>query len=252
MTTNNEMFTQQGNSIVIDIFKMIIVALGAGWAAVKLFGKKKIDTYFDKKLKKYQHDLDLITQKAQFDYSRMNQDFNLWTTKRHEAYAKIYASIDEILRKLSQIKDVEYLEFHSKENFIRLLQKENVSNFEIDEVILLLEGNPENAIKAANRAIRFAKLSKANICIIKTQTVFGENILYLSCEIYKMVEEFLSKTSTICGYYGFDNLPDSSKLNMDKLIQDINKLSPKIIELMRKELSGDYRFTPNNGSNQEE
>jgi hypothetical protein len=77
MSHINEIITQQGNLINIDLFKLIIAALVSGWAAVKLFGKRSINTYFDKRLKKYQHDLNLITERARFDYSRMNQDFNL-------------------------------------------------------------------------------------------------------------------------------------------------------------------------------
>ncbi len=225
---------------------MILTGVNLIILALNVLVKNGVDNLFARSIEKYKSELQQISEKAKFDYMRMNQDFNLWTTKRHEAYAKLYSSLDETLRFMSSIENIEisaYFDYLSNEDLIDILKKESLSTDDISSVTLLRDGNPSFAEKEAKRLIKKAKTSEAKKAGIKAQKVFGENIIYLSDEIYRMVEELLSKIMIICDYYHLDILPEAAKQNVDKCIQEVNKLSPLIIKQMRQELSGDYRFT---------
>ena len=66
-----------------QIIQTLISVIGGGFGAWLTLYKGFLDHYFNKKLQLYIKDLNL-------DNIRKQQDFTLYTTKRHEIYLKLY------------------------------------------------------------------------------------------------------------------------------------------------------------------
>ena len=71
-----------GTSVVLSVIGTVL-----------LLPRKFIDNLFNKSIKKYEHKLVTLSKQAEHDFIVRNQDFNLWTIKRHKAYSMIFEAL---------------------------------------------------------------------------------------------------------------------------------------------------------------
>lgn len=77
----------------------IIAAL---WFLVRYLIQKKIDSYFNKRLETYKHELTIITENAKYDINKKLYDFEAYASKRHSVYPELYRLVFEPWSELSQ------------------------------------------------------------------------------------------------------------------------------------------------------
>jgi hypothetical protein len=72
------------------IITVAVLTLPTCYLAVKFLFRKEADLYFQKRLEQFRADLKLLTQQAEFDYSRKISVFNIFFQKKHDSYFKFY------------------------------------------------------------------------------------------------------------------------------------------------------------------
>jgi hypothetical protein len=77
-----------------------VVAAAVSWI-FQLVAKGKVDSYFNRQLERFKHDLGQAAAAAQFDYQRKFYDFQKFSERRHDAYVELHTHIvqfhDELL-----------------------------------------------------------------------------------------------------------------------------------------------------------
>lgn len=208
--------------------EVIVAIIGISANLLILYFNKKVEFgvkhHYDEHLEKFKHDLSQISKKIEHDFIFRNQDFALWTTKRHEAYAKIYAFLNTTLNLLYNGIDIH--------EYVIRLQYVN-------------KDLTEEKLREEIRTSETEKMRDINIACDNIRLLFLEYQLYFSNEISKKLEELLGNINLFnCSYMlGFlENRP-----SREELTQTCKNLFIEIAQMMKRELSGDYKFTSING-----
>jgi len=72
------------------IIAVAVLTVPTCYLVVKFLFRKEVDLYFQKRLEEFRTDLKLLTQQAEFDYSRKVAAFNIFFEKKHDNYFKFY------------------------------------------------------------------------------------------------------------------------------------------------------------------
>lgn len=154
------------SSDIIQWFGVTLEIILVVIAVIKFYGKKVIENNFNEKLENHKHDLNLITEETKFSYGRMNQDFGLWTVKRHEAYANIHATSAEAISRVIKLRGImscpDYEHF-SEEEIERTLKDRHFIQSDIDSVIKVWESDRHFAMKQFNKLDKLYREHQAQI-----------------------------------------------------------------------------------------
>jgi len=108
-------FRKWGNGLdyinfILKYLGELVVTTGIIAMLFKSYFKNLVDQFFKKELAHYQYELNLITEEKKFDYQRKIQDFNLYTSKRHESYQELYRLVVTAKHKIIDLADETELE----------------------------------------------------------------------------------------------------------------------------------------------
>ena len=82
--------------------------------------KGRADSYFNQKLEQFKYDLGKLAASAQFDHQRKLRDFQAFSSKRHEAYARIYGGARLVCHTLDR-------EFSQFEFYVMCIRNESTN-----------------------------------------------------------------------------------------------------------------------------
>ncbi len=163
------------------------------------FSKKYVSNYLDlnfsKKLEDHKHELSQVTDYMKFDHSRKLQDFNKYTTRKHEVYSELYRLVN-----ISE-GNVGYLGKLENEDMFKGMSEEVVKiklkdEYELPEELYIKEITPWRTDGEFQQRlyifIRDASYARAVNSISKAKNEFLICSLFLSEGIEKKVEELLS------------------------------------------------------------
>lgn len=103
---------------IYKYFSLTAVIAGS-WFLIRYLIQKKVDSYFNKRLETYKHELAIITENAKYDISKKMFDFEAYAAKRHSVYPELYRAAFEPWDRLSNF------------NFIvKLDSEDNETNFD--------------------------------------------------------------------------------------------------------------------------
>lgn len=228
-------------SIGISVVSACISVIGA---IVVFFIKKNINNEFKKEFENYK-------QKIQFYNSRLSQDFNLWTTERHNMFAKVHHDMkvaQSAVFELQGLKSVpDYKELSVEEMEQVLVSKHWVSK-DITEIKKLWDLDKNSAMKKFNDIDRRYLINDAIGKCGEAQNTLIDAELYLSCKLYNDIINVLINIKRLwINYEHEESFSGWPNFNVDELLQedeklrhDINNNWEKVVENMRDELSGKY------------
>lgn len=228
--------------IELAVFITVEVAL-AVWLGIKFYAKKAVEHGFKEKIEDHKHDLGLITEATKFNYGRLNQDFGLWTVKRHEAYAKLHAAIANAvsrtmgLRGFMRIPDYQQ---YSEEEIEQLLKDRNFTQADIDSVLLWWDSDRGCALKRLNNLDKLHREYLAEMAYGEAQNALIESQLYTSAEINTKLEELIGKVYKLLVSYRAEYSDEAKRQEEASLREFIPEDWKQITTKMRVELSGGY------------
>lgn len=231
------------SSDIIQWFGVTLEIILVVIAVIKFYGKKVIENNFNEKLENHKHDLNLITEETKFSYGRMNQDFGLWTVKRHEAYANIHATSAEAISRVIKLRGImscpDYEHF-SEEEIERILKDRHFIQSDIDSVIKVWESDRHFAMKQFNKLDKLYREHQAQLAWGKANNTLIESQLYVSDDTYKMLDALLRDTYFLLTNYRSGYWNEEKGKEEEALASMIPENFKKITVKMRTELSGNY------------
>jgi len=183
--------------------------------------KRSISHYFDKKIKGYEHDLNLKSEQAKFDYQRKIQDFNLYTTNKHKSYIELYDQLLKAYGAVTTLTGLIYIptfEEYNNNDLLKYLQERKIPEGKIDDILNLWDRDKEKAKKEIFKYDHLRNVMLAKNNLQEAQNIYWRAQLYFS-------EDVINKT----------------KIVIDKLwkiqIYEQNILNPQTRDMYREESS---------------
>lgn len=105
---------------IYKYFSLTAVIAGS-WFLIRYLIQKKVDSYFNKRLETYKHDLAIITENAKYDISKKTFDFEAYAAKRHSVYPELYRAAFEPWDRLSNFNLI--VKWDSEDNEIDFDEK---------------------------------------------------------------------------------------------------------------------------------
>lgn len=190
--------------------------------------------YFNSRLETHKSQLALENQ-------RRIQDFNLYTTKRHEVYPELYKLIliaDGNIRGLVGLRSVLTFEEFNREDLENYLKEKNVVQGKKNELLSLWDADKDRGIKKMKKYLRLLEIHQAKLTFHEAKNYFLMSELYLSERVsnqFTILLGFVGQYLTTVEYpYGV-NVADRSSLE-HAIIENSNILK----QLMYDELTVSY------------
>ncbi len=131
---------------------------------IRHLAQAKVNFYFDKRLKAYEHNLAIITKNAEYDISKKLFDFEAYASKKHAVYPELYSLILE-----------------SRSNLLRFRTK-----FDLE-----IRDSKKDLDEATLRPLFYKKMREASTKRFEACDYFYKNELYVSKEVSMIYEEIL-------------------------------------------------------------
>ncbi|UAY69720.1 hypothetical protein [Bacillus paralicheniformis] len=187
-----------------------------------------------------------------FDLQRKTHDFQLFTEKKHEKYAELYAVLYEAtsltLITTARIRtNIAYRNLID-EDLIQILESFDIFQTYKKMLYELLENNKKEELEEHIKRIKQnQELKNAYDLRLKGYNLFAESLIYLSSEVATVCKELLDEQKEylidyeifICKRYA----PSEKKVDIDTLDAHENKLiklRERLLTLMKTELSIGY------------
>ncbi|MGG6362240.1 hypothetical protein ACQ5SI_23925 [Peribacillus frigoritolerans] len=201
--------------IVVSILTSSIVTL-----TISTFVKGGIGNFYNKKLARFNSDLNLVLEEKKLDFQRKIYDFGLYSTKRHEIYPEIYKKLIKSTNSISYL--ISILEL--KKNIPNIDEKQEAFIFDLIR----------KAINDTEDAFDY---------FVDSELFLSENISDYGKEIVvSLLDTSRNITASISLKRDFDN-PDINVggKNPRQEIYVITEKTSKLMSMMRNELRiGDY------------
>ena len=242
--------------IFIFIFKDIAIPVSAMGILLFVFRKylsSKIDFDFKKQLAVYKKDLNLITKQVEFDYQRKIQDFNLYTTKKHEKYIELHKLLriaDGAILGLMGLQHEPTYEEYNKEDIRNMLLKMEVQTGKIDDILTIWDThNKAEAIQEMRKYLQLLKINAARSSLTKANNFYLMSKLYFSDDVCAYKEKLADKLSNLFTIYqlslehpgAYKNATQESH----KIRSEIKTFVMKLEKTMKDELSVGYYMAKN-------
>jgi phosphoribosyl-ATP pyrophosphohydrolase len=178
------------------ILVYLLLTLGAIWGFTKLFINNLIDNRFKNKLESLKNELQLIIENNKFDLQRKMADFNLYTTKRHEAYMNIYDlylnADGQIRGQMGMKTSPDYNEF-GLADIEKRLRSFNLLENKIEEYLekwRAYTGTQRHELfSEIGDYLYMVEIQKANLKLVEANNYFLLRRLYLSDEVQDIIFE---------------------------------------------------------------
>ncbi|WP_284640763.1 hypothetical protein [Paenibacillus silviterrae] len=215
---------------------------------LKLIVNTYIDSKFKEKLETHKQELQLIAEANKFDFQRRMQDFNLYTTKRHEAYMNIYDKFlhaDGHIRGLMGLQNrPDYNEYNSDDldrrlrNFDLLENKINEFKRKWQECT---SQNRSYLIQEIEDYLRMVEIQKAGLSLTEANNYFLTKRLYISDNVMALltlINSSLRSYVTGLQFLHSHQVPFTEMNELETTI--INKMDELRVTIKKELRTGDY------------
>ncbi|WP_405130547.1 hypothetical protein MHB43_23765 [Paenibacillus sp. FSL H8-0317] len=183
--------------ISIDWGTVVISASAVLFSIIKgaqYFSKKYVDQRFLEKLEQHKHELQGIMEYNKFDLQRKMQDFNLFTTKRHEAYTtlyKLFLEADGYAGSLMGYREVTDYKKYSYDEVSRLFDEYNIGDTDKNPILDNWDKrhNDDSVISNLKYVMNRTHVNVAKDYQRKAQNEFYYSKLYLSEKVDEICYE---------------------------------------------------------------
>lgn len=241
----------QSVDLVISGTAIVLVVSAALWGGVKYLTRKNVDRIFNQKMENHKHELQTILEFNKFDLQRKMHDFNLFNTKKHEVYPKLYELILMAEGKLFSLQG-----FRQVPDYIRMnveeLERSLKLNYGFDDVDLKWilenwESDKENVFEELKKLLRRVEIGNARSAVYDAQNFYLLSRLYLTEEIFisqnKLFEKMLHYVIDI---EHLGNADTADRIAMRKSIDENKELIKQLVkksgELLKGELQKGSNF----------
>ena len=217
----------------------------------KYYGTK-IENTFQRSMESYKQELIVATENAKFDFQRKIQDFNLFTTKKHEVYGelnKLLLTAEGGILNLYGLRTELSYEEYNREDLKKLMDREGFPEGKMDEILKFFDANDKfNAILLMKHFLRIKEFRDANNELINARNFFWASIFYFSNEVEEKIKViFIKLAALLIRQEQIFQAPDTAhelrnKLGLEsiELKKNIPDLIEKLLVNMKQELSVGY------------
>lgn len=164
----------------------VVSALLAVWGWSKIFAEKRLDLEFNKRLEKHKNDLELITNRIQFEYSLKTHDYNNYSEKKHQVYAELFSrfsiAMQSMWNLMKESPETNYYKL-GKVRVELLLRHQLNTPEEIIKDTLNKWDNSEGFVNDLNKFFWSLIVTRAIKSLDKAREYHLHNALYLDQEI---------------------------------------------------------------------
>lgn len=219
---------------------------------LRKYFSSKIDLATQKSFAAYKQKLSIVSETAKLDLQKKMQDFNLYTSKKHEKYMeyhKLLLLAESNVNGLYGFKQEPTYEEYNDVDLRRIMKESGFPQGKIEEIFKIIYSKErEQAIKEMKKFLRLIEFQKANRAVIEAKNYYWTSKLYFSDEIDKLTINFISLLNEIYGInemlYDWPHGDSKEKLKYSKKSRELKKKTDKlllqIISQMKTELSIGY------------
>ncbi|WP_421383344.1 hypothetical protein ACOJQI_02820 [Bacillus salacetis] len=189
-----------------------------------------------------------------FDSQRKVHDFQLFTTKKHETYPKLYGlfykSTDSILTVTSWFQEYPSFVEYSKTDLENYLSKHELLETDKNRILSLWESDKRKMQSELHTLIQHKMFSEADILRVDAYRLFSESLLYQSENVAEIGEKIVQKQRQLLINHDWyrqevevkerKEIREQIKENKDTL----EKLRRELLETMKAELTVGYYEDP--------
>jgi len=209
---------------------------------------KRTDFYFAKQLEKYKRDLQDISEQTKFEYQRKLSDFNLYTTKKHEHYIKLYEEIlnaySYTLQLASALKLMPSYSGYNEDDISEHLKKLLLPKGKIDDLVALWKRDRTQAEREIREYVKFKEEFDAENAINQMKNIYLKSQLYLSPPLLIKLKDLNNQLFDLfinCKSEFGEQKERALRYEKSlKLKEIIDKHFEEIVDIMKGELSVGY------------
>ncbi|WP_233879915.1 hypothetical protein [Virgibacillus halodenitrificans] len=185
-----------------------------------------------------------------FDSQRKVHDFQLFTTKKHETYPKLYGllykSTDSILNVTNRLQSYPSFNQHSKADLENYLGKHELLETDKNRILSLWETDKQKMQKELQTLIQNESFQEADQLRIDAYRLFSESLLYQSEEVTNIGEEIVKKQRELLldhDWYRQEAEPKERREIREKIQEHkdtLDRLRKELLETMKSELRVGY------------
>lgn len=146
-------------------------------------------------VEKFKEELSEIADRRKFDYKRRTTDFDLYTQRKHQVYARLYRLLlvaEGHLESLTSVRQLPTFDEYSVQDMQAYLRKYPVIEGYIDQLVSGWEQNRQTAISTIRDYLLVLDFQKADHARQAAKNYAVANALYLSEPIESRVNDILT------------------------------------------------------------
>lgn len=189
-----------------------------------------------------------------FDSQRKVHDFQLFTTKKHETYPKLYAlfykSTDSILNITNWLQSYTSFVQHSKSDLENYLGKHELLEAEKNRILSLWETDKLKMQKELHTLIQNERFHEADQLRIDAYKLFSASLLYQSENVTEICEKIVQKQRELLldhDWYREEVEVKEKKVIREKIKEhkeNLEQLRKVLLKTMKSELKVGYYEDP--------
>lgn len=189
-----------------------------------------------------------------FDSQRKVHDFQLFTTKKHETYPKLYGllykSTDSILNVTNWFQSYPSFVQHSKTDLENYLGKHELLETDKNRILSLWETDKQKMQKELHTHIQSENFFEADKLRIDAYRLYSESLLYQSENVSKIGGEIVKKQRELLLDHDWyrQEVEVKEKKEIREKIQEhkdtLDKFRQELLETMKSELTVGYYEHP--------
>ncbi|OXS61513.1 hypothetical protein B1B00_09090 [Bacillus sp. DSM 27956] len=189
-----------------------------------------------------------------FDSQRKVHDFQLFTTKKHETYPKLYGllykSTDSILSVTSWYQEYPSFVEYSKADLEKYLGNHELLENDKNRILSLWETDKQKMQKEIHNIIQHKKVYEADVLRVEAYKLFSESLLYQSENVATIGEKIIDNQRKLLidhDWYREEVEPKERKeirQNIKFHREHLEQLRKELLETMKTELTVGYYEDP--------
>jgi len=236
------------------------------WGALRLVATKTIDYKVNRKMQVHKEKLDeqleaykielqrdikfheqklqVMTEGVKFDFARRQQDFGLYSTKRHEVYLKLHQALAEAQSRVIRLRGYRELSDYSKyskEEIKKWLDDNGLGQEQKDTVLSRWDSDKTGAVAEVHKLLKLLEEYQASVAIGEANNILIEFQLYMSDIIVFAVRELVKNLKLLLINYKSLASVDVTKLEEQRILKiKIEEEVDTVTGRMKQELKKGY------------
>lgn len=227
---------------------IVLAALWLGRLYVERRVPRAVDHRFDEKLAHHRHELELITEQARYEYQRRLTSDNLYTSKRHDVAASVYAALriaHGYVAGLWGIREEFTFEEFNEEDIRGYLTSRQVLRGKQDEILINWGTDRNAALTLLRPYVRMLDVQDADNKFREAKNLVYLNELYLSEAVIPAIDSLVEIMAT---WLANKRYPSGAARGWRPDREALNAALNRVHEQFRSELAPVVALPPTTGS----